>query len=183
MLLKLATEKYIRDGYNVLEIGCGNCKVLNKIIELTKPSEVVGIDMYKHDDFPENARYINMNLENYNLDGKFNAIIMDNVLEHLKNPIGILEKLKSNIKLGGVLLIAVPNRYGWNNEARVYFPYHGKHYFLYDRKNIEFMLNRIGYTCRFHNIYGQLNKPIYVQLFLKLFKIQNPSLIIAAFPE
>lgn len=182
-LLSLAVGKYIKDGMKVLELGSGNCKLLRALIDKKPTCEFTAIDLHKPDDFPHQARFIQMNLEEFDLAEKFNVIIMDNVLEHLKNPIGLLEKLRSSLLNNGTLLVAVPNRYGWNNEAKVYFPAHGKHYWLYDRESLQFMLERIRYSVRFHNLYGEENKPLWLQLVSKIFTIQNPVLIAAVFPD
>ncbi len=182
-MLNIALNKYIKDGASVLELGCGNCKVLNEIAESKKLSQLVGVDLYKHENFPENAEYLNLDLENFDMNGEFDVIIMDNVLEHIKNYLTLVEKLKNNLKENGALLIAVPNRYGWNNEAKVYFPAHGKHYVLFDTESLKFTLERLGYACCFYNIYGEYNKPLWMQFLLKVFRIQNPVIALAAFKE
>lgn len=183
VLLDLAVNKYVKDGHRVLELGSGNGKFLKALMEKHKLDWVLGLDFHKGQDFPTEAEFRQMDLENFVCSEKFDAIIMNNILEHIKNPIGLLEKVKACLETDGALLIAVPNRYGWNNEAKVYFPNHGKHYFLYDEEHLKYILERLGFACRFHNVYGQSSHPLYIQVFQRLFNVQSPVLIVAAFHD
>ena len=61
------------------------------------------IDLEKDEKFPEGkAEFQEMNLENFQLEEKFDVIVIDNVLEHLKSPLILLEKLKNNLTPNGV---------------------------------------------------------------------------------
>lgn len=183
LLYDLARYRYVKAGHHVLEIGSGNGALLRSLVDALPQAHFTAIDVYKPEHFPDRAVFIEGDVEHMALKGVYDVVVLNNVLEHMKNPIGLLEKIKTHLHSNGVLLITVPNRYGWNNEARVYIPSHGKHYFLYDRENLQFMLERIGYAIRFHNLFGEHNKSIFVQLFLRLFRIQNPMLTLAAFPD
>ncbi len=181
-LAKIA-KKYIKHNMSLLELGCGNCALLNELIQQNRLSKAVGIDLDQSSNFPESAKFIKMNLENFSLHEKFDVIILDNVLEHLKTPILLLENLKENLNPNGTLLIVVPNRRGWGNEAKVYLPYHGKYYTLYDEESLSFTLKRLGYSTRTHNLYGQTSHSFLYSFIARLFNIQNPTLIMAAFVE
>ena len=88
----------------------------------------------------------------------------------------MLAALKKNLNPYGRILIIVPNRYGFNNEARVYLPEHGRHYFLWDKESLEFSLNRIGFTCRFLNLYTAASHNIFLKYVPALLRLQNPNL-------
>lgn len=58
---------------------------------------------------------------------QFDAVVMNHVLEHVSDPIGMLREIRRRIKPGGILHLAVPNVDSW--EARLpgwtsYEPYH-----------------------------------------------------------
>ena len=95
------------------------------------------------------------NLENLNLLGntKFDFIIMNNVLEHLRDPISIIKKVKLFLKKNGVLFIEVPNDFNLfqlsgkfvnkiKNDWWVNPPAH-LNYFSHD--TLEFFLKKLGF--------------------------------------
>lgn len=43
------------------------------------------------------------------LDGRFDVIIYGDVLEHLKNPLRVLEALNEHLTSGGIVIVSVPN--------------------------------------------------------------------------
>lgn len=47
--------------------------------------------------------------EDFNTDLKFDTIIMSHVLEHISNPVEVLQKIKNWLSDDGVLLVSVPN--------------------------------------------------------------------------
>lgn len=44
----------------------------------------------------------------------FDSVVMDNVLEHIKEPRPILDEILRVLKPGGILLVGVPGERGWN---------------------------------------------------------------------
>jgi len=182
LVLKIISGQ-LKPGGSVMELGCGDCGLLNRIITETNPGRVLGIDLRQSANFPSNAEFIKTNLETIDLTEQFDLIIMNHVFEHVKNPVNLLLKLKKLLKKNGALLLIIPNRYGWNNEADVYIPEHGKHYFLYDAKHIKYILEKVGYACRPYNLYFDRTKNPIVRILAQIFKIQNPELILTAYVD
>lgn len=58
--------------------------------------------------YPNVFKYHSM-IEDFNIDIKFDTIIMDHVLEHIEHPRIVLEKIKSLMHLNSNLIIGVPN--------------------------------------------------------------------------
>ncbi len=94
----------------VLDIGCGNGAVAYDISK--KASSVIGIDIlrtnistakkkYAHD----NLHYILGDATTFEFEEKINIIVLSNVLEHIKNRVKFLNKIKL---LAPVILIRVP---------------------------------------------------------------------------
>ena len=85
-------------GESVLDFGCGNNHILANIL-LENGYNCSYYDIYF---YPE---------ENYKK-GRYDAIIMEEVIEHLANPLAVLEELISNLNDGGNLIIKtmfIPN--------------------------------------------------------------------------
>jgi SAM-dependent methyltransferase len=176
--LSTIINSYLKDKTAVLELGCGNGHLINKIAnDNPHLKSIVAIDYYNDSakiDPP--VKFIKQNLEEFYLDEKFDLVILNQVFEHIINPLGLLQKIKKNLNKHGRVLIIVPNRYGFNNEARVYLPEHGKHYFLWDKESLQFSLEKLGFVCRFHNLYVAGSHNFFMRYIPTLLRIQNPQL-------
>lgn len=183
-LLKII-DKNLRGGKNVLELGCGGGDLIRAVAKRhPEIPKIVAVDYFNAPEkLPSSVKFIRQDLEHLELDEKFDLVILNHVLEHIKNPLGLLERVKKLLAPHGRILIVVPNRYGLGNEARVYLPEHGKHYFLWDRESLEFSLNRIGFTCRFLNLYVAASHAYFLKYLPALLRIQNPNLTCVAMSD
>ncbi len=100
----------------VLEIGMGGGDTLIHIKKQQLAVEVVGIDLIDLPDTNQQNPLIDrvyiFDLEKDRLpftDNYFDVIIAGDVLEHLINPWDVLQKLNNILKVGGYVLISLPN--------------------------------------------------------------------------
>jgi ubiquinone/menaquinone biosynthesis C-methylase UbiE len=105
---------------NLLDVGCGTGAFSVALLEIS--SVVIGIDVSKYAIETAQKRYKNIGNVNFlkvNLaagrlpfkDADFDAIVCLHVLEHIrpdKLP-GVLDDLRRLLKIGGILIAAVPN--------------------------------------------------------------------------
>lgn len=184
-LLKVVAGNVRVPDARLLELGCGNGDLINAIADRHPHlSRIVAVDHFtKPVSLRPRVEFIDQDLERFSLAEQFDLIILNQVLEHVKNPLGLLELLKGNLAKHGRILIVVPNRRGFGNEARVYLPEHGRHYFLWDRESLEFSLNRIGFACRFYNLYVAASHHPFLKYLPALLRIQNPHLTCIAMPD
>lgn len=183
--LKPILDSYLKRSKSVLELGCGDGKLISSIATAGYPlSRIVAADLYNvPENLPGSVTFVKQDLENFNISGPFDLVILHHVFEHVKNPLGLIERIKKELSTHGRILIVVPNRYGFNNEARVYLPEQGKHYFLWDRESLEYSLNRLGFICRFYNLYSAGTHNIFLRYLPAIFRIQNPNLICFAMKD
>ncbi len=94
----------------VLDIGCGNGFLAHALSQ--KAGNIIGIDISKKNIILAKKRFSSDNLEYiigdataYDFKKNFDAIILSNVLEHIKDRVGFLQKIK---KLAPKILIRVP---------------------------------------------------------------------------
>lgn len=73
-------------------------------------------------------------------DGEFQGALMDNVLEHLDDPVPLLGEIRRVLAPGGVLVVGVPGRRG--------FAYDADHKRFYDRRSLVDTLAQARFTRR-----------------------------------
>jgi len=100
----------ISENDSVLDIGCGNGAVAHDLSQ--KAKRVVAIDISEKNIETAKKKYGHKNLEYiigdatiHNFSEKFDTIVLSNVLEHIKNRIEFLNKIKN---LAPKILIRVP---------------------------------------------------------------------------
>lgn len=107
---------YIPNGsHKILEVGCGSGVTLTKIKEMGKASEVVGIEVCKGaieicSSMLDNA--LIGDIETFEVPYPieyFDYIICVDVLEHLKDPLATLKKLRRFLKNSGTIIASIPN--------------------------------------------------------------------------
>ncbi len=103
-----------RRGWHVLEVGSGTGIWLKMFVELG--AKVVGIEFARNFiDFAVNAQGVDPNLimeadiETVELPaGEFDLVIAHQILEHLRDPFGVWDKLVNALRPGGFIYVVVP---------------------------------------------------------------------------
>lgn len=88
-------------GARVLDFGCGEGKLLNTLQDL-------GWDTYGIEPSSDVAFLRHHRLAEAPRDGRFDLVIVHHVLEHVPNPLDILERLAAAVRDGGILYAIVP---------------------------------------------------------------------------
>ncbi|OHA58433.1 MAG: hypothetical protein A2571_01485 [Candidatus Vogelbacteria bacterium RIFOXYD1_FULL_44_32] len=133
----------VAPGERVLDIGCGVGFLANRLAD--KAGKVIGIDISARNIARAQADYQQDNLEfilgdatTYNLAGRFDKLVLSNVLEHIADRVALLQKIG---RLGDTLLLRVPMiTRDW---TAAYKRDHGYPYKLDDTHETEFTLEQI----------------------------------------
>jgi 2-polyprenyl-3-methyl-5-hydroxy-6-metoxy-1,4-benzoquinol methylase len=110
--------KLIKPNSEVLDLGCSKGYLASQIKE--KGCTVTGIDNNREDLLSakkECTKTLLMDISKEKIKGKYDIIILGDIIEHLADPLSLLKSLKTNLKAKGYLLISVPN--GVNIYARI----------------------------------------------------------------
>lgn len=105
---EISKARAIGPGISVLELGAGGGWNLSLFAKVG--AVVMGIDYSKS--LVELGRQHGFNMKQggvLDIDGKFDVIIINHVLEHLSDPVGSLRKIMQHLNKGGLMYIAVPN--------------------------------------------------------------------------
>ncbi len=102
--------RHINTSWTVLDIGCGNGALTSDISLVAK--KVIGIDFEESNVKIAKERYKGNNVEficgdvtTFIIDFKVDCVVLSNILEHIKDRRGFLERLK---KISNRFLIRVP---------------------------------------------------------------------------
>jgi len=167
------------EGESVLDLGCHIAFYSNFLAR--KGHKVVGADVDK--DALEIARkkFSHPNLEIIETDGKkldledntFNCALLLEVLEHSRDPRGLVQEIHRVIKPGGFLILSVPNAASYHTFGRTLlldlksyfrkmeswpeFAYDQRdHYFYWDPFTIYRLLNKQGFKYADHKFIDNL---------------------------
>ncbi len=146
----------INGSISCLEIGCGYyAKLLCALLPYIKEGVGIDVSISKELNNIENLKFIQAPAESAfdQLKGKsFDLILIISVLEHLNNPLSVLEKSYENLNEGGVLLINVPT---WLGKCFLEFSAYklglspksemDDHKMYYDKKDIWPLLVKTGF--------------------------------------
>lgn len=109
---KLISSFSFEKGFSVLDVGCGDGFMLDRIKDAFPLSQTFGIEPNKfaaeiaarsHDVFHGTLE------ECPEIDKKFDIIISSHVIEHVSDPVGFLDLLCRKLKDDGVVIIDTPN--------------------------------------------------------------------------
>ena len=113
------------ENLRILDLGCGpQCYDLHSL-ESLGASLCVGIDMVGVMSKPDEGSHtmlVRADIDDFDLpvsDCSFNLILMHNVVEHLHNPLGVLEECKRVLKPGGLLSLITENHAALKNRMRL----------------------------------------------------------------
>ncbi len=139
---------------SVLEVGCGDGSLLMDLKRRYPGLEISGLDMA----LPQGAaarcsamgiavRGVSVEQAELGLE-RFDLIIMNQVIEHVADPVAVMEKLSAALKPGGYVSIETPNPGGYDRRlfrqsfwGGYYFP---RHLHLFGRRDLRYLMERAG---------------------------------------
>ena len=154
----------VPESAKILDIGCSTGNFGAELIK-NKQCTVVGLDINEDDLKVAQKHLTNVfkrNIERDNIDdlGKFDVVIMADVIEHLIDPVTALQKVKNQLNPGGMLIFSVPNMANFATRlellaGRFTYTEYGlldeTHLHYYDRVELEKVLARAGFQVTEYN--------------------------------
>lgn len=136
----------------ILDVGCGNGLYLSQLQE--NGWDVYGIDMssdavkFAKDEFGlKNVKQGVLEDVDYP-SNMFDVITMHHVIEHLYNPIKVLQKINKSLKKNGLLVISTPNIDSINFSffKKYWFPLETpRHTYLFNKKTMSNLADKAGF--------------------------------------
>ena len=139
-------EKILKKKYKVLDVGCG-CGA-GSVIIANKCAKVIAMDLSskaigyaKSFNQKDNIEFSEANIEKIDLEKyekKFDAVFAIEVIEHLDNPRGVIDKLLKTLKSSGQLIMTFPVDSGG-----------GHHKTHFTKENIDSYLKGLVYSIEY----------------------------------
>lgn len=173
-------------GKRILDFGCGAGGFLKLINEQVEVAVGVELDRVIRKAINEEGITCYENIDE--IEGEYDVITMFHVVEHLTNPIEILQKIQKHLAPNGRLIIEVPNAEDalltlYNNRSFADFTYWSCHTYLYNNNTLRKIVEKAGLNVKVvkqlqryplsnhlywlsmgspggHNYYGLVDNPI-----------------------
>lgn len=141
----------------LLDVGCGPGYFLSYLQDN-------GVDAKGLEVTPDLVKYCQkrgLNVESHDLaeeiDGTYDVIVMFDVLEHLYDPIDLLEKARNKLKPGGYLVLYTPNIHSLSFELmgaaeNVLLPF--EHVCFYDKKSFSRLAKKSNFNIHTLETFG-----------------------------
>ncbi len=147
-------------GYRVLEVGCGTGNVLRTLETTCRDGELIGLEKYEEGVTIARKR-VKCEVRQgdvHDLDERevFQLIGMFDVLEHIEDDLGVLEKLRSHLTKKGVIVLTVPaNPSLWSQ-----FDVVAHHQRRYTRRSLLSLLTSADYKVEYMTYFMAALLPI-----------------------
>jgi SAM-dependent methyltransferase len=171
----LQVEKFMpSDKAIVMEIGCSSGFLLLDLVRSFPEATILGADVVKEPLYRFAKKYPGIPLIRFDLlrcplpDQSMDVLIMLNVLEHIENDIGALQKVYNLLKPGGALVIEVPAGPGLYNA----YDEELCHFRRYSAAELKHKLIEVGFKIRRISHLGFFVFPVFV-----LFKLLKKRFI------
>ena len=131
---------------SILDVGCGNGSLLTRLSKMGF-THLTGIDPFINSDHDYGTIKI-FKKEIYELQQKFDVIMMHHSLEHMFNPLKALQKAWSLLNEGKYLLIRIPimGNYGWHKYKGYWCGIDApRHIFIPSEKGMRMLAERAGF--------------------------------------
>jgi len=153
---RIATYTDLRKLGSIVDIGCGDAARLFQLRKTLPNVECIGLDFQFRQDIEERARRDRISLivgSEDDLSGlresAHDFMIMSQSLEHLRDPISVLERLRTKLTRRGFLLIETPHRGGLDYllfRKRYWGGYHlPRHFHLFTKDALAKAAQRVGF--------------------------------------
>lgn len=154
---RILTFVDVRKLRSIVDIGCGDAARLFELRKTVAPeTECIGLDLQFQPEVVKSAREVGIQLvegSETNMDrlreNAHDLMIMSQILEHLRDPVNVLERLRSKLTSNGLLLVETPNRGGLDYalfRGRYWGGYHlPRHLHLFTKDSLAQTAKRTGY--------------------------------------
>ena len=138
--------KLVGKNKKVLEVGCGAGRLTAVFRKNNNSVTIVDVDeasIHQARQYADRFFVADIESADINFEDGFDVIALIDVLEHLKNPLKVLLKLKRYLSKGGYFVISVPNVANYKIRLKLLFGYFEyQKYGIMDENHLRFFTLR-----------------------------------------
>jgi 2-polyprenyl-3-methyl-5-hydroxy-6-metoxy-1,4-benzoquinol methylase len=148
--IKKILNKYkiqIKKNFKVLDAGGASgvfAYLFKKNLQL-KTIDILDLSVQGNFIKKYNINYINSDIKNFDTRKKYDFISSNFVLEHLKKPAFIINKLKNLLNPNGLLYIEVPSAIAFNHEKSSHDIFNSTHYYIFTKQYFQNLYVNFGF--------------------------------------
>ena len=150
---KASAFRWVPRGVRVLDIGCGFGEALG--YHAARGCEVWGVESDENVMRLAQRHGFNVRIGVFNPGdfpaGHFDRVTMDQVIEHMRDPLATLAGIRTLLKTGGVAILSTPNAGGWGAKVfgRRWINWHTPyHLHFFSRRSMGIAAERAGLQSR-----------------------------------
>ncbi len=179
----------------VIDIGCGDGRMLD-VLKSSCPSgwryygidwSADAVDRIRRKGYQGRSGDVSR-LDLSDWEGKFDLALMHQLIEHVRDPRALLEKVRRILKPGGVLSVETPDIDAWDFRLlskRYWAGYHiPRHFYMFEKDNFSQLAREVGFEVEstvslvnpvfwIHSIQSYFADKKYLKRFARFFNHQN----------
>jgi 2-polyprenyl-3-methyl-5-hydroxy-6-metoxy-1,4-benzoquinol methylase len=202
LLDRRAAAAYLAYGRgNVLDVGCGDGRLLRACAGLgVAPDRLFGVELDARAVEAGRAQGFQIEQKRFEdteyQDGFFHLIVLQQVIEHVGDPRGMIEKLGRVLAPQGAVVLETPNIASWDHSLfrrRYWGGYHiPRHFFLFNKRSLRRLLEQCGFDVTavqslaspmfwIHSVHHAMAERRYPALLRRMFDPYPPNPVALAF--
>jgi len=103
----------------VLDIGCAGGYIGAQLAQAGCTVDGIDLDSLEPGNRKAYRKFWKADVEKLSVKGKYDVVILADILEHLREPGALLKKLGANLKAGGHLVVSIPNVANWKTRLHL----------------------------------------------------------------
>jgi SAM-dependent methyltransferase len=156
-----------RTGGRLLEVGCGSGAVLEILRDAGWQAEGVDFDPAAAATARRRGLTVHVgSLDAQNLPaGRFDAIVMRHVIEHIHDPRGLLRECRRLLRSDGTLALLTPNADGLGHRtfrSDAFYVDPPRHLHLFNPRNLRRMVEEAGFSVRCLETHSRRARDIWI---------------------
>lgn len=145
-ILYSLSQLNITENTRILDVGCGNGKVLFHLKEIGIHN-VMGVDPFIKNDI-EHKNGVKIHKKDiHSVDGEWDVILFNHSFEHMAEPLKIIQCVFDLLASGGVCIISIPtvSSFAWKEYGVDWVQLDApRHFFLHSDESIQYLADHVG---------------------------------------
>ena len=109
--------KYLVNKKQLIDVGCGKGIWLDAVKETSPNLHLFGLDPFADNEIKTKYDIIEDFIENVSYECEFDSCSLMSVIEHVRDPVGVIKQCYRMLRKDGIMFITAPNMRGFDSSA------------------------------------------------------------------